>query len=138
MNTILQNINWGLVISLIALLFTIFSFWWMNWRKGTIIICKPPYYFVHGSVNEALVIRLATVFNNTGPTPIIIRNLQLCIDGNLKEPLSFTATLQGILKNEGREYNTPFVLLGKEARLIICEFQRSPGNLILEFDYRTL
>jgi hypothetical protein len=31
----------AVIISIAALAFTVFSFWWMNWRKGKLIVGPP-------------------------------------------------------------------------------------------------
>ena len=57
----------ALLISTFALFFTIFSFWWMNWRKGKIIV-GPPRSFAATSKgeNDQLVVQLPFVFYNEG------------------------------------------------------------------------
>ncbi len=124
------RLNSSLVISLSALFFTVFSFWWMNWRKGRIIVTDPPSYTASGT-QANLNIRIPLVFTNSGPTPIIIRDLFLFLKDDAL-PLKFIATSKDILHNNERVIATPFVLLGREAKLVNCEFRRQPGNLKFE------
>jgi hypothetical protein len=53
----------ALVISIFALLFTIFSFWWMNWRKGKLIIGPPRSFALAAQGKEGLLlIRIPLIF----------------------------------------------------------------------------
>ena len=65
--------NASLLISFFALFFTIFSFWWMNWRKGKIIV-GPPRSFAATSKSEdgLLIVQLPLVFYNDGAASQVI------------------------------------------------------------------
>ena len=67
----------ALIISTLALLFTIFSFWWMNWRTGILRVGTPRSYAAFGSVENKMVLEFPFVFFNDGPIPIIVQNLRL-------------------------------------------------------------
>lgn len=125
--------NPALLISILALLFTIFSFWWMNWRKGKLIVGSPRTFAAFGSLEGKMVLEFPFVFFNNGPTPIIIQNLRL-IFAEEKEPypLGFNATVKKLGKDEDRAFATQFPVRGREALLLICEFQRTPGGMIFE------
>jgi len=43
----------ALFISVFALLFTIFSFWWMNWRRGKIIVGSPRSFAATSKFQES-------------------------------------------------------------------------------------
>jgi hypothetical protein len=123
----------ALIISTLALLFTISSFWWMNWRRGKLIVGKPRSYAARGAQTENLIITLPLVFFNEGAAAIVVQNLQLLLlqEGETR-PLFFNATLEKLLKDESRSFATQFPVRGREAVTLICEFQRSPGNLVFE------
>ncbi len=53
-------------------------------------------------------------------------------EGSDARPLFFNATLERLLKDEGRAFATQFPVRGREAVSLICEFQRVSGNLLFE------
>ena len=124
----------ALIISSLALLFTVFSFWWMNWRRGKLIVGAPRSFAARGSQQENLIITLPLVFYNNGASAIVVQNLRLLLlqEDSDSKPLFFNATLEKLLKDEGRTFATQFPIRGREAIRLICEFQRSPGNLLFE------
>lgn len=124
----------ALVISSLALAFTIISFWWMNWRRGKLIVGEPRSYAARGSQTDNLIITLPLVLYNDGAAAIIVQNLRLLLlhEGPKTRPLFFNATLEKLLKDEGRAFATQFPVPGREAVTLICEFQRGPGNLLFE------
>jgi hypothetical protein len=124
----------ALIISSLALLFTIFSFWWMNWRRGKLIVVEPRSYAARGSQSESLIITIPIVFYNNGAAAIVVQNLRLLLldEGHDTTPLFFNATIDKLLSDEGRAFATQFPVRGREAVKLICEFQRSPGSLLFE------
>lgn len=126
----------ALLISGFALLFSIASFYWMNWRRGRIHVGPPKSYVTMGSQDAKLTMKLPLVFFNSGAIPIVIQDLQLVFVGEKSpDPLVFTATSPMLEKSEGRALAFQFPVRGREAASLICEFQRVPGNLL--FDQQT-
>jgi hypothetical protein len=67
----------ALVISLLALLFTLSSFWWLNARRGAIQAATPQgYAFVDG-----FRLRLPLALFNSGAVPLLITDLRIQICG---------------------------------------------------------
>jgi hypothetical protein len=123
----------AIAISIIALLFALYSFWWMHWRTGKLLVTHPKTYAAHGSDQGKLVIELPFVFVNTGPAPIVVRNLRLLLTNETSPiPLSFVATVNKLGSDEGRAFATQFPVHGNQALALICEFQRSPGQLLFQ------
>jgi len=123
----------ALIISVLALLFTIFSFWWMNWRVGKLNVSAPRSYAAFGSLKDKMILEFPFVFFNEGPMPITVQNLRLIFSGEKQShPLIFMATVKELDNPENRTFATQFPVHGREALLLICEFQREPGNLIFE------
>jgi hypothetical protein len=122
-----------IVISILALSFTIFSFWWMNWRTGRLRVGSPRAYAALGSIEGKMVLEFPFVFFNDGPMPIVVHNLRLVFsDETLPHPLVFTATVKKLGRDEDRSFATQFPVRGREALLLICEFQRTPGKMAFE------
>lgn len=123
----------ALLVSLLALLFTVLSFWWMNWRNGKLHVWPPRSFAAKGSDTDKLVIQLPLVLFNDGPTPIVVRNLRLVLtDAGSDKPLSFQATVQELASDTARQWATAFPVRGREMLQIICQFQRLPGGLLFE------
>jgi hypothetical protein len=125
------------IISALALVFTIATFWWMNWRRGSLLVGPPRSYAAKGSLAERLLIELPLVFFNRGATPVVVQNLRLRLSHEASDapPLTFTATVEKLGTDQGRALATQFPVVPQEARLWICEFQRTPGQL--EFEVRS-
>ncbi|MBO4269847.1 hypothetical protein [Microbispora triticiradicis] len=64
------------VVSTLALLFTIASFWWLNARQGKLKSFEP-HSFAGSITPQSTSIRLPIVFFNTGPKPIVVQNMRL-------------------------------------------------------------
>ncbi len=121
--------NVAMIISLFALFFSLYSFWYMTWRKGKIHISKPQFYMGVGSYMGKMVFRFPFTFYNDGPTPIIIQNLQLIFQDEMLA-LRFFATMRNVENDGDRAYATEFAIGGREARELGCEFQRQPGEMV--------
>jgi hypothetical protein len=121
----------ALFISLMALLFTVFSFWWMNWRPGKLRVGRPRSYAAIGSDSGNVMVELPLVFFNRGATPILVHNLRLRIEGGGK-PLAFNAVVDKIGTDVGRRFAIQFPVRQQEALSLICEFQRGGGGLLFE------
>jgi hypothetical protein len=106
----------------------------MNWRRGNIKIGIPRSYAAKGAKDNTLIIEIPIVFFNDGATPIIIQNLRLIFmeERHNPQPLPFIATVEKLGTDEGRTFASQFPMRGREAIKLICEFHRSPGNLIFE------
>jgi len=115
------------VVSILALLFTTFSFWWMNWRRGTIRVTSPATYAAFVSPDK-LLIEFPFVFFNTGAVPIVIDDLRLQLTDTPGPPLSFNATVDKIGTDQERAFAIAFAVHAREAKTVICEFQRNPGQ----------
>jgi hypothetical protein len=123
----------ALFISTLALLFTVFSFWWMNWRKGKLLVSGPRSYAAMGSLEGGMIIEFPLVFFNSGAAPIIVQNLRLLFLQEIQpRPLSFIATVKKLGKDEDRSMATQFPVRGRAAVTLVCEFQRNPGNVLFE------
>jgi hypothetical protein len=99
-----------------------------------LILGKPRSYAARGSQTDNLIITLPLVFFNDGAAAIVVQNLRLMLlhEDSAGRPLFFNATLEKLLKDEGRAFATQFPVRGREAVTLVCEFQRSPGDLLFE------
>jgi hypothetical protein len=115
----------ALIVSVLALIFTVGSFWWMNARRGSIEIGRPGTYAFAAST---LRLRLPLALYNTGATALIVTDIrfrpQSATDG---EPYLWLATLSNLRPTEGepRDFTTPFAVLGRSTVEIVAESEGS-------------
>ncbi len=71
------------LFAVLALTFTIFSFWWMNWRPGSLHVGDIQ-YFAAGKATEGSadnpnvdIIALPLILYNTGARPLLLESLRL-------------------------------------------------------------
>jgi hypothetical protein len=112
----------AIFISLLALGFTIFSFWYQNTRQGKIQLIGPQ--FISGRYsNRKLEIKIPVVFRNTGPRPIVLSGLRLQCPTSDHEYLLWLGFSNNPLNNDF-EFKRPVVVKGFEAVERILFFQR--------------
>jgi hypothetical protein len=119
----------ALMISVFALLFTVFSFWWMYWRPGSIEIAEPRSYAAIGSESGRVLVELPFIFFNHGATPVVVHNLRLKVEG-CRGPLFFNATVDKLGSDEGRRFAVQFAVRPQEALFLVCEFQKITGGFL--------
>jgi hypothetical protein len=125
--------NPALLLSILALVFTIFSFWWMNWRRGKIIVGIPRSFAATSGGKQGLVmVQLPLVFYNDGAATRIIQNLRLTLEQNGEKSsiLHFNNTLGNLASNDNRQWARQFAVEGRKSHSSIYVFQRTPGNFV--------
>jgi hypothetical protein len=125
--------NLALLISLVALMFTLFSFWWMNWRRGKLIIGTPySYAAVSTGKDKMLFIQFPFVFYNSGAAVQLIQTLRLKLKQGEKSSaiLFWNNTLKNLAKDDGHEWVKQFAIEGRSSFESIFVFRRIPGNFI--------
>jgi len=119
--------DWALwspiIISIIALLFSFLSFWWIYWREGQIIVSKPFANRIAKIKDNGLLVEVPLSFYNTGATPITVENIYLVIIfQNIRIPLFFNATRDSI-EDSKQKTATQFVVDGKKYLMNVFSFQ---------------
>lgn len=117
------------VTSVLALLFTIASFWWMNWRKGRLVVGAPTSYAAAASADkQLLIVQLPLVFYNDGAAARIVQNLRLQLEseGRTTPILHFNNTVADLSTNEGRTWSRQFAVEGRKSYASVFVFQRRP------------
>jgi hypothetical protein len=125
-------------ISFLALVFTIFSFYWMNWRKAKHLIVGKPVSYAASAQKELLVVQLPLVFYNDGAATHIVSNLRLRLEQGGKEapPLLFNNTVDDLSSNEGRKWARQFAVKGRDSYASVFVFQTS-GSVDFQFSAGT-
>src|SRR5690349_5340810 len=70
----------SLVASVLALLFTIVSFWWIQVRRGR-LNCYISHAYSGAFGPEKLLFVVPLVLHNPAPAPLVVTDLRLRIDG---------------------------------------------------------
>jgi len=96
-------------ISIIVLLFTIYSFWWMNWRRGKLYISRLKHCNVFCSESK-LYLEFPIVFFNSGALAIVVESLRLKFKHERQDSpaIHFNAIRLKFGSDEGRHFAVPF------------------------------
>lgn len=124
----------AIIISVSALGFTIFSFWWMNWRKGKIELSSNLRTYAACANGNKLLIELPLILHNTGAIPLVVENMRLhlpAIKENEKH-LFFNATVSKLGTDTDRAFAKPFSIHGGNVIELICEFQNTSTKFCFE------
>jgi hypothetical protein len=116
----------ALAVSLLALAFTIGSFWWLHARRGSLTATRPrSYAFV-----EKVRLRLPLAFFNTGAEALIVSDLRLVIENQpSRKPLRWTTTRTKLRPepDDGFAFPTPFSVQGRGTKEVVAEFGDDRG-----------
>ncbi len=119
------TVNYSLVISICALLFTVTTFWWLNARQGK-LKCYAPNSFAAVVRVDDCVLRFPFVLYNTGPKPIIVQDLRLSFPKETVTLPTFTwrTTRSKMLPSPDDQLALPavFSVAGRSAQQIFIEF----------------
>ncbi len=125
--------NPSLIISCLALAFTLFSFWWMNWRKGQLIVGPPRSYAAcSNGPNSLIILQLPLVFYNDGAATQVVQNLRLSLEqkNNKSKILHFNNTLSDLASDSNKKWARQFAIGGRKSYSSIFVFQRKAGNFV--------
>ncbi|WP_116998433.1 hypothetical protein [Desertimonas flava] len=115
--------HWSHFVPVLALVFTVASFWWIYVRRGKLKTFAPNGY---GSVFLAKQARLRfpLVLTNTGAPSIAVEDLRAVVDGNVLEWLTTRATLRPEA-GDRLDLAKPFAVAGRSAVQLVPEFGQS-------------
>lgn len=123
----------GSAIAVLALLFTVATFWWQNWRRGSLHVTEPHAFAMVSDSTLALV-RLPVALYNTGARTILVQNLRLWLPGqNDIEALPWRTTRRTLRpgKDDVEDFPAPFAVQGRDAVVRFLEFGHPlPGFVI--------
>jgi hypothetical protein len=135
----------GPTIALAALFFTVFSFWWIQARRGR-LRSYPPKSYAGCYAKNQVILSFPFVLYNTGPAPIVVRDFRVRIalrperaadtrppaDSEVDEHAvlptviywsALQPELEPAVKGGGREMPAAFPVEGRKAVQKFVEFQ---------------
>lgn len=119
-------VDWALLVAVLALLFTVASFWWLYARRGSLEVGQPGAYAFASKVR----LRLPLAFYKTGARSLIVTDLQvLLVDDPAQPPLRWIATVSQLRPESSNErgFATPFAVAGRATREIVPELGHEQG-----------
>ena len=93
-----------MLVAVLALLFTVASFWWLYARRGSLEVGQPGAYAFASKVR----LRLPLAFYNTGARSLIVTDLQVLLVDDPAQPPGDVAYLSRQARPDG---NGSFILL---------------------------
>ncbi|MEV6866797.1 hypothetical protein AB0M44_38095 [Streptosporangium subroseum] len=119
-------------IALLALAFTIGSFWWLNARQGSLRAFEPHTFA--GAFSRNISIRIPLILFNDGAKPIVVQDLRMRLldQPDMLFPLPWRNTRNRFMPGKGdlRDLPSVFVVEGRKATELIIDF----GTPFKEFD----
>ena len=126
-------------IAILALAFTIASFWWIQVRTGRLLSYKPRTYAGSYGAGGKTILLFPLVLHNTGPAPIVVVDFRLTLDigpdpatrnqegFDLPISIRWTAIQPSLHPAEklglgGRVHPSPIVVNGRQALERFIEF----------------
>lgn len=118
------SINYSLTVSIIALLFTIGTFWWINARQGKLRSFEPLSFAAVIQLSET-VFRLPLILYNTGAKPIVIQDFRMSFpdDKDIVSPFVWRTTRSALQPHRNEETDLPaaFSVPGRTAKQVFIE-----------------
>lgn len=123
----------SLAAAVLALLFTVSSFWWIQVRRGR-LRCYISHAYSGAFAPDRLVLVIPIVFHNPAPAPLVVTDLRLRINGPangtrddsdvLPIRLRWIASHAAVYpQNETRTFAAAFAVDGRKAIDKFIEFQ---------------
>jgi hypothetical protein len=141
--------NPSLLISILALAFTVSSFWWIQVRRGR-LRCYAPRAYAGCFAHDRVIVSLPLVLYNTGPAPIVVLDFRIRLsktkgkEGRAGPSVSsfdmswhaVQPSLEPQGAKDGRLMPSPFPVEGRRAIEKFIEFSRkSPAEVLLDGPY---
>ncbi|WP_370932919.1 hypothetical protein [Amycolatopsis sp. cg13] len=117
----------ALTVSICALVFTVFSFWWLNARPGR-LKTFPPHTFASGPERDGRQsILIPLVLHNTGALPIVVRDLRVVVLGEpAMSALRWERTRPRLRGENDADLPATFAVPGRSVTQIFAEFDSAP------------
>lgn len=120
------------IISILALIFTVASYWWLYARRGSLEVGHPGAYAFAGRVR----LRFPLALYNNGATALVVTDLRAVATAPPERPaLRWLASVSHLRPgaNNERDFPTPFTVPGRGTREVVAKFEGAwapvPGSL---------
>jgi len=108
----------AIVISVLALSFTLASFWWLHARRGSLVAASPETYaFVDG-----FRLRFPLALFNDGAIPLLVTDLRVEVSELGAVPWTTTRSRLRPESEDEPAFPTPFAVGGRDTKELIVEF----------------
>jgi hypothetical protein len=114
----------GPAIAILALLFTIGSFWWLQARQGRLRSYHPHTFGFYRQPNKVR-LRFPLVLYNTGPKPIVVQDMRLSFPNQSGvTPIEWRTSRSQLMPdtNDGAQLPAVFSVSGRQAQQHFIEF----------------
>ena len=112
----------AVIVAVLALVFTVASFWWLYARRGSLEIGQPGAYAFAGRVR----LRFPLALYNNGATALVVTDLRaVAVAPPDRAPYRWLATISHLRpgENNERDFPTPFTVPGRGTREVVAEFE---------------
>lgn len=116
----LGTVDW---IALLALAFTLFSFWWVQLRPGRLQITAPITFSSVFKSNSDLALFLPLVLRNPGAVPLVVRDLEVRLIDAPSPPFHWVA-YRPDFHSEDRQWARSQAIPSRGEVVWVYEFQR--------------
>src|SRR5215216_5408341 len=114
----------GPAIALMALIFTVASFWWLQARQGNLRSYEPHTFGFYRQPNKVR-LRFPLVFYNTGPKPIVVQDMRLSFpEQSGVTPIEWRTSRSQLMPDtdDGAQLPAVFSVPGRQAQQHFIEF----------------
>lgn len=115
----------AIFVSILALVFTITSFWWLNVRRGS-LRAGVPAFFAFAGTPQRLRVRLPLVIHNTGAASIIVDDLRLVVDSHVLRWITVRRSVRPE-KDDLVDFASSVHVAGRQSLRFFAEFGEDPS-----------
>jgi hypothetical protein len=113
-----------MIVTVLALVFTVAAFWWVFLRPGTITSAAPDTYAT--PPGPTLRLRFPFVLLNTGAIPVVVADLRLIVEGVHEFHWSSVRKKIAPSMDDFLDAAAPFAVKGRDAVQVFAEFGQVP------------
>jgi hypothetical protein len=120
------------LIAVLALLFTVFSFWWLNARRGRLRMTEVRLFACYVGGNGGR-LRLPIALHNTGAVPLVVVDLRIRAESRGLERMAATRTHRTTIRpgaDDVEDFPRPYEVPGRAVVTKFVEFTMAPELML--------